>query len=170
MKKWCICLIIMMLITSLAACKTVSNSIQKEIIPEQTDESQLEQEDEMEDTVEKNKMKIQIGSTTLTATLEDNSSVDALKELLRETPLTIEFSQYGGFEQVGSIGTKLPTDNTQITTSAGDIVLYGGNQMVMFYGSNSWSYTKLGVIDDLSQEELTELLGTSSITAIFSLE
>lgn len=115
-------------------------------------------------------MKIQIGNATLYADMEENTSVDALKELLRKAPLTIEFSQYGGFEQVGNIGEELPTNNSQITTSAGDIVLYGGNQMVMFYGSNSWSYTKLGAIENISSQELTNILGTGDVTATFSLE
>lgn len=176
MKKWFLYFIIMLMSTNLAACGTVSEEpIQKEEpqleeTPAKIDVSETETKEVKEETVESNKMKIQIGSTSLTATLENNTSVDALKELLREAPLTIEFSQYGGFEQVGNIGTNLPENNTQITTSAGDIVLYGGNQMVMFYGSNSWSYTQLGVIDSLSKEELTELLGTSSVTVTFSLE
>lgn len=70
---------------------------------------------------------------------------------------------------MGSIGTTLPRDDKQITTSAGDIVLYTGNQMVMFYGSNSWAYTRLGTIDDLSDSELNNLLGNGDVTATFTL-
>lgn len=76
-------------------------------------------------------------------------------------------SDYSGFEKVGSLGRSLTTDNLQTTTSAGDIVLYNGNQIVMFYGSNSWSYTRIGRIEDLSGWE--EALGSGSITAIFTL-
>jgi hypothetical protein len=79
---------------------------------------------------------------------EDNESVEALKELCQEGPLTIRMSMYGGFEQVGSIGQSLPRDDSRTTTQAGDIVLYSGDQIVVFYGSNSWAYTRLGHITD----------------------
>ena len=71
-------------------------------------------------------------------------------------------SMYGGFEQVGSIGQSISRDDKQITTEYGDIVLYSGNQIVVFYGSNSWAYTKLGHID-LPEEELTQLLGNGDV-------
>ena len=73
-------------------------------------------------------------------------------------------SMYGGFEQVGSIGSKLPRNDKQTTTAAGDIVLYSGNQMVIFYGSNSWAYTRLGHITDKDAEEMAELLGSGNVT------
>lgn len=76
-------------------------------------------------------------------------------------------SDYSGFEKVGPLGRSLTTDNHQTTTSAGDIVLYSGDQIVMFYGSNSWSYTRIGKIDDLSGWE--EALGSGSITAVFTI-
>ena len=90
---------------------------------------------------------------------EENESVEALKELC---PLTVKMSMYGGFEQVGSLGESLPRNDEQITTGYGDIVLYSGNQIVVFYGSNSWAYTRLGHID-MTQEELTELLGNGDV-------
>ena len=77
-------------------------------------------------------------------------------------------SDYSGFEKVGSLGTSLPASNSQTTTQAGDIVLYNGNQIVVFYGSNSWSYTRLGHIDDLTGWE--DALGSGDVTVIFSLE
>ena len=79
-------------------------------------------------------LQMTIGGTSVTVVWEDNDAVQALKELCKDQPLTIQMSMYGGFEQVGSIGTALPQDNVQTTTSAGDIVLYSGNQMVVFYG------------------------------------
>ena len=78
-------------------------------------------------------------------------------------------SMYGGFEQVGSFGTNLPRDDKQTTTQAGDIVLYSGNQMVVFYGSNSWAYTRLGKITDKSAEELKEMLGNGNVTITLEL-
>ena len=112
------------------------------------------------------KLSMKIGDTDVQVDWEQNESVEALKALCEEEPLTIRMSMYGGFEQVGSIGTKLPRNDKQTTTMAGDIVLYSGNQMVVFYGSNSWAYTRLGHITEKRADEMTELLGNgdTSIT------
>ena len=107
-----------------------------------------------------NTMRLLIGETEVPVTWEDNASVEALREL---RPLTIQLSMYGGFEQVGSIGQSIVRDDKQTTTNYGDIVLYSGNQIVVFYGSNSWAYTKLGHID-LSQQEMSELLGGGNVS------
>ena len=105
-------------------------------------------------------MTMRIGETEVPVTWEDNASVAALRELL---PLTIQMSMYGGFEQVGPIGQSIERNDTQITTNYGDIVLYSGNQIVIFYGSNSWAYTRLGHVD-LSRQEMTELLSKGNVT------
>jgi len=107
---------------------------------------------------------MKIGETEVTVSWEDNESVEALMELCQDGPLTIQMSMYGGFEQVGPIGQSLPRDDSQTTTQAGDIVLYSGNQIVVFYGSNSWSYTRLGHISDKTAEEMTELLSNGDVT------
>lgn len=119
-----------------------------------------------ENTVEK--MNLQIGNNSFTATLESNDAVDALVDMMREAPVVIQMSDYSGFEKVGPLGTSLPTSNKQTTTQSGDIVLYNGNQIVIFYGSNSWSYTRLGRIDDLSGWK--DALGSGDVTVTFSLE
>lgn len=118
------------------------------------------QEKQEETIVEK--MTLQIGDNAFTAALESNDAVDALVEMMNDAPVTIQMSDYSGFEKVGSLGTSLPTDNSQTTTHAGDIVLYNGNQIVIFYGSNSWSYTRLGTIEDLSGWE--DALGSGDVT------
>ena len=105
-------------------------------------------------------MRMRIGETEVPVTWEDNASVEALRALL---PLEISMSMYGGFEQVGPIGQSITRQDEQITTSFGDIVLYSGDQIVVFYGSNSWAYTRLGHVD-LPQEELTDLLGGEDVT------
>ena len=105
----------------------------------------------------------------VTVEWENNPSVDALRDLLRSGPLTVELSRYGGFEQVGSLGTSLPRNDTQTTTEPGDIVLYSGSNMVIFYGSNSWAYTRLGRITDKSKSELEALLGAGDVTAVLSI-
>ena len=109
-------------------------------------------------------LQLLIGETAVTVDWEDNESVAALMQLALTSPLTIQMSMYGGFEQVGSIGQSLPRDDGQMTTEAGDIVLYSGNQIVVFYGSNSWAYTKLGHISDKSAQEMADLLGNGDVT------
>ncbi len=113
-------------------------------------------------------MNVQVGDASFTAALEENDAVSALIEMMEEGPVTIEMDDYSGFEKVGPLGTSLPASNSQTTTQAGDIVLYQGNQIVMFYGSNSWSYTRIGHITDLTGWE--EALGSGSVTVTFSLE
>lgn len=114
------------------------------------------------------KMTLQIGNSIFTATLENNAAVDAFVEMMGNAPVIIQMSDYSGFEKVGALGTSLPADDNRITTNAGDIVLYNGNQIVIFYGSNSWSYTRIGKIDDLSEWE--DALGSGDVTVTFSLE
>ena len=113
-------------------------------------------------------MKVQVGDAVFSATLEENEAVASFVEMMRENPVSIQMSDYSGFEKVGSLGTSLPASNSQTTTHAGDIVLYNGNQIVIFYGSNSWSYTRLGHVDDLTGWE--EALGSGDVTVTFSLE
>ena len=105
-------------------------------------------------------MKLVIEDMVVPVTWEQNASTAALQKLL---PLTIKMSPYGGFEQVGSIGQSIPSEDTQLTTKYGDIVLYAGNKLVIFYGSNSWAYTRLGHIE-LSQQEMTALLNRDEVT------
>lgn len=114
------------------------------------------------------KVNVQAGDSLFTATLEDNSAAAAFMELMEKEPVVIRMSDYSGFEKVGALGTGLPADNSQTTTQPGDIVLYNGNQIVIFYGSNSWSYTRLGKIDDLTGWE--DALGSGDVTVTFSMQ
>ena len=115
-----------------------------------------ETSEKMEDT----SMVLKVDNTELDITWEDNDSVKALDEL---GELSISMHRYGGFEQVGSIGHTLVSNDIQMTTNPGDIVLYSSNQLVIFFGSNSWSYTKLGHIN-MNQNELNDLLNKESVT------
>ena len=133
----------------------------------ETDTAETDIQDNMEENKVEN-MNVQVGDVVFSATLEKNEAVSALVEMMRESPVVIQMSDYSGFEKVGSLGTSLPTSNSQTTTQAGDIVLYNGNQIVIFYGSNSWNYTRLGYIDDLTGWE--EALGRGDVTVIFSLQ
>lgn len=123
------------------------------------DSSQNEEEQNKEE-----EMKLFIGDTEVSVLWEQNSAVADLEEAVSEEAIIIEMSMYGGFEQVGSIGRTLSRDDKQTTTSPGDLVLYNGNQLVVFYGSNSWSYTRLGKIQNLSEAEINEFLSNGDVT------
>ncbi len=112
---------------------------------------------------------ITVNGTTLTAVLEDNSSAAAFVELLKQGDITIDMSDYGNFEKVGSLGTSLPRNDEQITTEAGDLILYQGNSITIYYDTNSWSFTRLGKIENVTSEELKSVLGSGDVTAVFSL-
>ena len=123
---------------------------------------------QVEEAAPEKVLEMKIGDTPVTVAWEDNEAVAALKEYCRDQILTIPMSMYGGFEQVGSIGTSLPQNDVQTTTQSGDIMLYSGDQIVVFYGSNSWAYTRLGHITDKSQDELTALLSNGDISISLS--
>lgn len=125
-------------------------------------EKEIVQDNESEQ--ETDTMILKINGETVSVEWEDNESVEALMDLVSKEPLSIRMFMYGGFEQVGSIGTSLPRNDVQTTTEAGDIVLYSGDQIVILYGSNSWSYTRIGRITDKSVDELAEMLGKEDVT------
>ena len=117
------------------------------------------------------KLYITIDGKTLSVELVDNAATQTLVTALQEGDITYEAHDYGGFEKVGALGRSLPTSDTQTTTQAGDVILYNGNQIVLFYGSNSWSYTRLGHMEYSSQAELESFLkaGQGNVTVKLSL-
>ena len=150
-KKWVALIVGTALVFSLAACCVG-----------QTDASTASE------IVTEGELYLKIGDTEVSVDWENNNSVKALIKLVESEPLVIDMSMYGGFEQVGDLGTSLPRNDKQITTEAGDIVLYSGNQIVMFYGSNSWSYTRIGKVTEKTQSELEDLLGNGDVTITIS--
>ncbi len=116
---------------------------------------------------ENKKMTVSVGGKDFAVTLEDNAAAAELIQMMQENPVTIDMRDYSGFEKVGSLGRNLTTSNEQMTTATGDIVLYNGNQIVIFYGSNSWSYTRLGKVDDLTDWE--DALGNGNVSVTFSV-
>lgn len=112
-------------------------------------------------------MRLAIDGEAVSVEWEKNAGVDALRE---NAPLTIQMRSYGGFEQVGNIGLNLPSKDERIKTQAGDIMLYSGNQIVIFFGSNTWEYTRLGRVTDKTPEELAKLLGGKDVTLTISGE
>lgn len=118
---------------------------------------------------------VHVGDTVLTAAFEDNKSAAALRELLAKGPVTIEMSDYGSFEKVGPLPSKLPRTDTHITTSPGDIILYQGDKITIYYDVNTWDFTLIGKItgvsqDELSQDELKKILGGGDVSVVLSLE
>ena len=110
-----------------------------------------------------------VNENVLSILASDNSSADAFLDLLKAGDITIEMHDYGSFEKVGSLGTTLPRNDEQITTEPGDVILYQGNQVTIYYDVNSWSFTRLGRVQGLTQAELKEILGDGNVTVIFSL-
>ncbi len=139
--------------------------------PETSSESttELPEQSKEEEPMKEVQFYITANSTTFTANFADNDSADAFCDLLREGDLTIHMSDYGSFEKVGSIGTSLPRKDTQISTTTGDVVLYQGNQIVIFYGTNAWSYSRLGKIVNADAEELLSAFGKGDVDITFSL-
>lgn len=117
---------------------------------------------------EETKLKITVGGEELLATFEDNPSAEEFRDLLAQGPVTVEMDDYGGFEKVGPLGTTLTRSDEQITTQPGDVILYQGNQITIYYGTNTWSFTRLARIDDPT--DLLEKLGEGTVSVTFSLE
>ena len=115
------------------------------------------------------RVKITVNGTELTAVLADSTAAKELAEKLKAEPVTVTLSEYGGFEKVGRLPWALTASDESIVTEAGDIMLYQGNQMTIFYESNSWSYTKLGHIEGISGDELAALFGSGDITVTLSV-
>ena len=111
---------------------------------------------------------ITVGDHELTATFADNSSAEEFRELLAQGPVTVEMEDYGGFEKVGPLGTTLTRNDTQIITEPGDVILYQGNQITIYYDTNTWSFTRLARINDPTG--LREKLGDGAVSVTFSLQ
>ncbi len=115
-------------------------------------------------------IQIQVGDSILSATLADNPSAKAFADLLAQGPVTVEMADYGGFEKVGPLPTALVQTNEDITAQPGDLILYQGQQVVIYYGENSYSLTRLGRIDGISQQDLMALLGPADVRVTFSFD
>ena len=122
-------------------------------------------DDSMDDLV-----KVKINDEVFDVKLENNSATQEFIKELKKGNITVNASEYGGFEKVGDLGFSLPTSDENIGTSPGDIVLYQGDKISLFYGSHSWSYTKLGKIDNVDSNKLKEVLGSGDVTLEFTLK
>ena len=169
---------IFLAIFSLSACATSEAPASPDVPPaqvviteEEIEESQQpeqpQQPEKTESSQEEEVLKITVGDYELLATFADNRSAEEFKELLAQGPVTVTMEDYGGFEKVGPLGTTLTRSDTQITTEPGDVILYQGNQITIYYGTTSWNFTRLAKIDDPTG--LREKLGEGTVQVTFSL-
>ena len=153
MKRLCILWLCLLLIILSGCLHSGESEKQETYTTEMTEKDNNEKNSEM---------KLTISDIEVPVTWEDNDSVKEIMEMISDQSLTVQMSMYGGFEQVGEVGQYIIRDDKQITTKPGDIVLYAGNNIVIFYGSNSWAYTRLGHIS-LSDDQLKDLLGKEDV-------
>ena len=116
------------------------------------------------------KLKIHVNDTTFTATLEENSSAKAFAEFLAQGDMTLDMRDYGSFEKVADLPRSFPRNDKQIDTDAGDIILYQGNSITIYYDKNSWNFTRLARIDNVNKKRLQQILGKGNVKATFSVE
>ena len=170
MKKMIVIMLTIALVVLSAECsgsnETPESGITEEIPQAETGDTYTDEEQKTDNNEEERgaiEMTLKINDEAVNVSWEDNGSVRALADLAAKGPITIDTSLYGGFEQVGGIGTTLPSNDIDITTAPGDIVLYSGSNIVVFFGSNSWAYTRLGHIEGKSRDELRDMLGGNNV-------
>lgn len=165
MKMYLLIPVLLLLPWMAVACTSDPELDIEPTVPEQPAQPEEgESENENQENMETSTIKLKVGGKTFTATLVDNSSTRALKALLAEEDLTIEMEDYARMEKVGPIGTTLPRNDEQISTVPGDLILYQGRYFVIYYGRNSYSLTRLGKIDNVSESELKAALGDGDVT------
>lgn len=116
------------------------------------------------------KLKIHVNDTTFTATLEENSSAKAFAEFLMQGDMTLNMHDYSSFEKVADLPRSFPRNDKQTDTDAGDIILYQGNSITIYYDKNSWNFTRLARIDNVNKKRLQQILGKGNVKATFSVE
>ena len=166
MKKIIVPIILVIIFIVLAIIFIIPKNDKKEIINNEISNNTII-ENKVDESM--NTIYIKINNNVLNVELEDNSATIELKKRLKNEDIIVNAHEYGGFEKVGDLGFSLPREDSNITTSAGDIVLYQGNQISLFYNSNSLNYTKLGKIQNVSANELKKILGNGDITIAFTL-
>ena len=159
-KKWPVLLV---LLSCLTLCASAEEHTHQETAPSVT-ASTVQTSQPKEESI----LKISIGEQELDAVFADNPSAEAFRQLLQQGPVTVEMTDYGGFEKVGPLGTSITTSDTRITTEPGDVILYQGNQITIYYGTNTWNFTRLAKIRDTT--DLKEKLGEGRVQVTFSLE
>ena len=151
-----------------AACSSdAASSVKPTQLETQTPKSSANSSAQTEALV---KLKIHVNDTTFTATLEENSSAKAFAEFLAQGDMTLNMHDYGSFEKVADLPRSFPRNDTQIDTDAGDIILYQGNSITIYYDKNSGNFTRLARIDNVNKKRLQQILGKGNVKATFSVE
>lgn len=172
MKKRILMIFSAMLLMSFCAC--TSGNISQEATAETDQKNSLKTEassdsaDEKQNTVD-GKFLITANGKTLTARFADNSSAEAFKELLSNGEITVDMQDYGGFEKVGDLPQELPSNDERITTEPGDVILYLGRKITVYYDKNTWNFTRLGKIENAAKEKLLEIFTDGNVSVTFSL-
>ena len=169
MKRITILLLTLLASFTVLACEKID--------PVEIDESQKEGEKQTEENSQNNNdmtktLYITIGSVTKTATLVSNSSTKALLEQLQKSDISYEAHDYGNFEKVGPLGFTFPENNSQVTTEPGDLILYQGSNLCIYYDKNSWNFTRIGKLDNMTQAEIKTWVkaGGGNVTVKLSLK
>lgn len=175
MKRFFLLMTAVLLAFGLTACSSASldeNEKQTSAVSNtsQSEQNKVTDESTQKEVGDEQMIYIKTGTHVLEVELCDNSSAAALVELLKEKDITIQMSDYGDFEKVGELGTSLVRNDQQITTQAGDLILYQGNKFVIYYDTNSWSFTRLGRIKNMSPRELKAVLGDGDVTVTLSMK
>lgn len=162
-------LYLLLAVLGLSGCGNGSSPADSAPPPSQsvTSEQESSQSQDNSSSQEESMLKITVGDQELLATFADNSSAEAFRDLLAQGPVTISMDDYGGFEKVRSLGTTLTRNDTRITTQPGDVILYQGNQITIYYGTNTWNFTRLAKINDST--DLQAKLGSGTVQVTFSL-
>lgn len=178
MKKYVIVTVFLMSVTLICGCSsknqetisTKSDSMSTQTTSDVQIVTNMESDGEKMNKApdRKHEILLSVNGEKLSVSWENNRSVDALRELLQKGSIIVNMRPYGGFEQVGSLPESIISDDVQFTTAPGDIVLYSRNSIVLFYGTNSWTYTKLGHIEGSSVDELQTLLDCDNVIAELS--
>ena len=175
MKRVLILSLCMLVLFELSGCRekrsdALENNISEEIIDDNTEfqisAGELEEKeitDESEADDEEENMKLYFNDTEIPVLWEDNQTVQELMDETRKGDIIVKMSMYSDNEQVGSLGKSYTSDDKHTTTHNGDIVLYSGDKIVVFYGSNTWAYTRLGKMN-IPEGDVTELLSNGDIT------
>lgn len=162
-------LYLLLAVLGLSGCGNRSSPADSAPPPSQSviSEQESSQSQDNSSSQEEPMLKITVGDQELLATFAENSSAEEFRDLLAQGPVTISMDDYGGFEKVGSLGTTLTRNDTRITTQPGDVILYQGNQITIYYGTNTWNFTRLAKINDST--DLQAKLGTGTVQVTFSL-
>ena len=148
----------------------LEENVNENVVTEKIEEkNEAEQKKKKEEEVENvGYIQIKVNDKILNVKLEDNSSAKAFVEKLNNGDIIVNARDFDNFEKVGSLGFDLPTNDTRITTTPGDLILYQGNQITLYYDTNTWSFTKLGKVENISKEELKEILGSGDVELVFT--